>query len=631
MIKIIKVLFISIFVILVLAIAGLAIFLKTFDLNKYLPQIVKAASDALGRPVHIDRADLNLSLQGIVVDVSGVRVDDDPQFSSSPVLEMEKAHLALEFAPLLMAREVRVGSVLIEGTRVNIVRSAEGVVNAALIGKKPEGQTWIAAKGEAVAVTPAPVEPLVLPALSVKSIIVRGASIEFTDHDPKMPLHVIVPGVDITVNEFSLTKSFPVVVDLSLASGVRNIHATMDVQLDVSGQRASVTNGVVQSDLSQLKMDALKAMSPVLAEAPLPLSLEGKVRADIKLLEAGAKGLEKLDAQIELSQGGLKLKEILVSITKIHALADVGIADAKLSDLSLNIGEGTVKIEGDVKDYLKAQQFTAKINAAGIKIEELIDQAALPVVVKGKVNADVALAGAGFAPDVMMKGLTGKAKVSVTDGVIEKLNILKAVLGPTLGMVPGLADSLDQGINAKLQDKLGEDATVLQKAEAQFTIADSAATINEAVVSTKVFDVTASGRIGFDMTADIPLSIVVAQDLSAQLVKDTQGLSYLSGEDGRIRIDGRLTGLLTAPKFTPVVDLKKIGRNAIMEEGSKQLQKVIEKNPEVGDILNSILGGGSSKAADQDAQPASQVQDSEASSGDKNKKLINNVLNDIFK
>ena len=93
----IKIIFLSLAAFVVIAAAAVLVLVKTFNVNAYLPQITKAASEALKREVSIAKADLNVSFQGIAVDIFDLRVvDPDPK---APVVEADKVHAHVEVMP----------------------------------------------------------------------------------------------------------------------------------------------------------------------------------------------------------------------------------------------------------------------------------------------------------------------------------------------------------------------------------------------------------------------------------------------------------------------------------------------------------------------------------------------------
>ncbi|MDI6758988.1 MAG: hypothetical protein QMD94_04895, partial [Candidatus Omnitrophota bacterium] len=64
--RIFKIIVISLLSLFVISAIGLFIFIKTFDFNRFKPQIISAGQNALGRTIDFTRADLKLSLtQGI--------------------------------------------------------------------------------------------------------------------------------------------------------------------------------------------------------------------------------------------------------------------------------------------------------------------------------------------------------------------------------------------------------------------------------------------------------------------------------------------------------------------------------------------------------------------------------------
>ncbi|MBI4309001.1 MAG: hypothetical protein HY591_01575, partial [Candidatus Omnitrophica bacterium] len=369
--KTVKIILLSIPVLFAIIAAGLFIFLKTFDLNRYLPQITKSASEASGRAIDVGRADLNISFQGIVLDVSGIRVADIVP-GPRPLVEVDKVRARIEAGSFLAQRKIEISNIVILGTRVTIG-------------------------------------------------------------------------------------------DLGIS---------------------------------------------------IPMA-----QAQVPYLVVGGKGLEGFNARMEFAGGELEFKDLF----------------------------------------------------------------------KGKINGHMNISGQGPGPETLLKNIKGQGEINISDGVIDTFNVLKAVLGSVLGAVPGLAGSVDGMIAQMLKDKLGEDSGKLEKALAKFTIEDAVVFWDDVMALTKALELKAKGTVGFDMNTDMQVAVLVAENISADLAKKVEPLGYLRDDARRIKISGQLAGTMPDVKFHPSVDLKSVGTNAIIEEGSKQLQKVIEKNPVVGDILNDVL------------------------------------------
>ena len=79
--KILKVVFITVFLLLLLLIAGVFIFIKTFDINRYKPQIIAQVNSALGRSFDFKEMALTVSWRdGIRLRLQDLVMGDHPAF-----------------------------------------------------------------------------------------------------------------------------------------------------------------------------------------------------------------------------------------------------------------------------------------------------------------------------------------------------------------------------------------------------------------------------------------------------------------------------------------------------------------------------------------------------------------------
>ena len=81
--RIVKVAFWVIFVLMLIAAAGIYIFIKTFDISRYQERITSEISRQLGREVVLDKIGLEADLaRGITLVISDFQIADAPDFSS---------------------------------------------------------------------------------------------------------------------------------------------------------------------------------------------------------------------------------------------------------------------------------------------------------------------------------------------------------------------------------------------------------------------------------------------------------------------------------------------------------------------------------------------------------------------
>ena len=118
--------------------AGAILFYAATNLNSIIAErrqtILAKVSNALGRQVHAD--DIKVSLGwGIMADVTGVQVADDPDISKKPFIEASNVYTRLQLLPLL-ARRIEVTEVVLDKPVIRIVQTRDGKLNVTTLGRK---------------------------------------------------------------------------------------------------------------------------------------------------------------------------------------------------------------------------------------------------------------------------------------------------------------------------------------------------------------------------------------------------------------------------------------------------------------------------------------------------------------
>ena len=95
--KILKIALISIGALIVVAVTAAIIFIKTFDVNRYKPQIIGEATKAMSRRVDFAKADLGVSLiQGISLKISDFSIAEDPEFGKGNFLSVKEISVGVD-------------------------------------------------------------------------------------------------------------------------------------------------------------------------------------------------------------------------------------------------------------------------------------------------------------------------------------------------------------------------------------------------------------------------------------------------------------------------------------------------------------------------------------------------------
>ena len=175
--KILKV----VFVLLLLAVAGAAIFIATFDADRYRPTLIHRMESALGRPVQLQRISLGWR-GGISLELQGLEI--------KPAVRVEKAGALLRLRPLLKG-DLQLGSVVVTGLNAKIVRSSNGAIE--LEGTPPPPTQ--ASTAPAPASHPAPAVKAA--PLLIQRIQVTQGTLSFTDLSAQPPIHLTVEDLEL--------------------------------------------------------------------------------------------------------------------------------------------------------------------------------------------------------------------------------------------------------------------------------------------------------------------------------------------------------------------------------------------------------------------------------------------------
>jgi len=623
--KVLKIVLISIVALIVLMTAGLFVFIKTMDVNKYLPQITQQIGQAVNREVSIHNLTLDLSLsRGLSLTMNNLIIKDDKKFSDREFLNLPKVSLGVELMPLLTKQQIHISNVILSAPHLAVIRTADGVINAQTMVPAPSAGSAASVNPSSSATASAPAPAAALPNISVNSIAVEDGELYFEDKNPQLPIKLTVKNIQVKVSDFSLTENFNFSATLNaLAKNNSNVDIKGRCTLNLAKNNAAyISDLTITSDLSQLDLSQVKAVTTLLQTLPVwPQDVKGSLVISIPQLNASAKGLDKIDLTAKLSNGYIKLKEILKPVESINATVTTDLIKMDIKSLDARLGAGEITAKGKIMGLTTLPSYNFDLQTKGIKVEELVDESAWPASLKGNFVSDLAISGSSFEPEAMMNNLKGSGSFNLADARIENFNILDIIV-KKLSFIPGLGDQITAQLSPSVKEKLNTNTTLIDKAGAKVDIAHKTVTISNGQMDSKLFSVNAAGTLGFDLSANIDVKTSLAADISADLVKSSAALTGLLDEQKRITVPGKVSGQGSSIKYVP--EVSDLAKKAAMAEGASQLGKVLDKNPEVKNILSSILGGG--------AVPANnQANDNSAATNEQPKeKSSEELVNDLF-
>lgn len=161
--KILKAILISLIILIIIFILAAVIFVKTFDVNRFKPQIIAQANKALNRKVDFERAKLGISLRyGISLKIVNLSISEDPAFGEGEFLAVKEVSCGLNLPDYIFQKEVNVPGILIDSARITVIRKKDNTFNVQSITQsaQPLSKTSV----------PAAVKTIALPALLINSL-----------------------------------------------------------------------------------------------------------------------------------------------------------------------------------------------------------------------------------------------------------------------------------------------------------------------------------------------------------------------------------------------------------------------------------------------------------------------------
>ncbi len=542
------------------AIAGLliaaivAIFVYAyFNLNSIIAAnrgyILARASAALGRPVEIQDIKARLGW-GVRMDVSGVKVADDPNFSQLPLLQASDVYVDVRLLPLL-SRSLKVTRLEVKQPRLRVIRDRSGTFNLATLGAKGTATQRRATPPSATSQNAAG-----LAALTVRSLKIENGSLSYQDRQGGVPIQI--NDFNLAIDNFNVDAPFDLAMSLALLS--------QQPDLTVSGQLGPLMReGRIQTTdipvnlraiIGPIAIGQLRAVPQFAHALPATLSISLPVTLHSRI--SGTSDSPTVDANADLTAsqvvyGGLFNKPANVPFKIDGALSRAGgvvnISRADLVLASLRASASKVVIEpqslaaridtnnfdvGAVRELLTAAQ---KYKLSGhAEIHSAVRVANHQLSADGTVtltNVDAIIPGSGAPP---VHDLTGTIQMA---GNNARVGPISFKLGSNPARFQAVAQSL-QPLSATYQFnaaalKIGElvpSRSALGEHLEQLAVTGDVNRRNTGAISATTNLTSASG-----MAANVPY-----QNLALVALYDTNRLTInslkLQAFDGTVGASG---------------------------------------------------------------------------------------------
>jgi hypothetical protein len=363
MIKAVRIVFLWILALSLVAAMAVFIFFQVFDPDQYFAPLLKKASSSLGRPVSIGTMGLGLSLQGITLDAGPLVIADDPDFTSQPFVKVDKVRVSFDWKKLIFEHRMDVTRILVVSPRVHFIRNQNGNFNVRGFSSSPAVSPSVMTKN-------APVPSLGVIARSAKgatkqsfnnaftirSIQIQDGAISYIDQNQNMPFDLWLSGINATVTSLALTEPFEWVSDADVhildSASFKNIRGRAQLHIthfDISSPETIAATGGIDinggtiADFNIIEIVISHAMSNFGIGQNLSGLLKGPLGAPDTLIE-------NAQTHFSLHEGTLVIDNALVHTNLVEATAKGTIDQGLNTDM-----QTTLHLNSDVTDSLVGQ------------------------------------------------------------------------------------------------------------------------------------------------------------------------------------------------------------------------------------------------------------------------------------
>jgi AsmA protein len=566
-------------------VAGVAIFAATFDPNRYKDEIERVAKEKTGRTLAI-KGDIRMAFwPSLGAEVNGVTFSE--KGASQEFVSFDKAHASVKLMPLLRGAYI-VDSVNLSGLKARIVKGKDGRYNFSDLMEAEAKQA--APEQKKAAETQA--TPVVFDIASVNieraaaTYIDQAAGQEYALADLRLKTGRIAQDAQgkLDFATVATRKAPPLQVKLEVDGDYRldggKLSGDMVIKLDDSTIKAKFTAAEpyqLDATIDKLNLDrylgapeqsasAGKPAAP--AEKPAPKA-EADTPVDLSALKGiNAKGRIQIGA---LEVRGLKLAEVNAQFNAANGRVTVAPHSAKLY-------EGT--ISGELTVDANKNQISLKEQLEGVSVGPILRDFAQQDRLEGKGNITLDVTTSGQTVNAMKRALNGTAKVQLRDGAIKGVN-LGEVIRRGRTMLSGGSQSAAQGESAG--DKTQQ--TDFSELSASFTIKNGVAHNEDLDAKSPLFRLGGAGDINIGTSSLDYLA-------KASIVASGQG----QGGAERDRLAGltvpvKLSGTFDDLKYS--VDYRAMAGQAVKSEVGGKIKERLEdklKDEKVRDKLKGLLG-----------------------------------------
>jgi AsmA protein len=562
-----------------IVVAGVAVFALTFDPNRYKGEIERLAKEQTGRTLNI-KGDIKLAFwPSLGAQVSGVTFSE--KGSDQNFVSFDSAYASIKLLPLLSGQYI-VDTVSLSGFKARIVKGKDGRFNFADLveqgGKPPAAEKRPNEEKKSAPVV-----------FDIGGVNIERASISYADlqagqeyvlEDLKLKTGRIGQNAEGNL-EFATVakrKSPPLQAKLALDGRYKldngKLSADVNGKLDESTIKAKFTVAEpyeFDASIDKINLDRYLGAAEKPAAKTAPEKSASKKAEDTPVDLSALKGI---NAKGRLQVGALEVRGL--KLAEVNAQLNAANGRVAVAPHSAKLYEGS--ISGELAVDANKNQVTLKEQLQNVSIGPILRDFADQDRLEGRGNVALDITTAGATVNAMKRALNGTTKVQLRDGAVKGINIGE-ILRKARSALGGSQQQAAAAENAggKTQQ------TDFTEMSASFTIKNGIAHNEDLDAKAPAFRIGGAGDINIpDSTLDYLVKVSIVATSQGQGGKERDNLAGLS-------VPVKLTGSFDDLKYQ--VDMRGMAGEAAKSQVGEKVKQEREKiEQRIGDKLKGLLG-----------------------------------------
>jgi AsmA protein len=532
------------------ALAVVATVLVVLNLNRIIEanreRIIAGMSDGFARPVTVERIATGFH-GGIAMEMEGLRIADDPAFSTEDFLAADRVHVIVRFWPLVHGR-VEVRRIAVRAPRLTIVRTAQGM-NVDSLGRRTEAAKLPAGVGGE------PSAQASMPALAIALVNLEDGVVRFVDRTNPTASETTITPLNVRLSDLSLTTPMRMEIEAT-ASGKSS------TTVRIRGTVGPIGDPPFAADVPIEQHVAVAGGAVEVAD----LTITGSVRRPPTGRPA---------ANVHVAAASVRTPA--VELTNLDVVVAERDGVAMLDRLAFGVFGGTIAGRARVDHSRTPPAFLFETTVRDMDVSQAMAKRAPAMAARfqGRLDADCSIGGTGSDETTVRRTLLGKGHVVIRDGRLTGVNIAESVLTGVTG-VSGVVTLVPARVRERYPAIFATEDTRFDELGSDVRIGNERIQVESVNVVARDYALRGKGVITFAQQADLTATLVASTSLTADIVGMLKEASYLTDSTAHLAIPFRFAG--TLPNVRPKPDPDFVTR-------------VVEKAL-VGEGLDRLLGGG---------------------------------------